>query len=109
MTTNLTFNVTYADLPSDVLAVGRPSPCGLELVLPTKADDGPDDAVNARFWRDKALEGVAKHLMAVAVVSTELGSPHEVEAFIVTEQTTFIASAIHELAGCLNVVGVAPV
>ncbi len=105
---SFSFSVTFAKLPGDVLAVGRPSQSGLELVLTEKADDGPEEATNARFWRDKVLDAVGRHLMAMAVVSHELGSAHEVEPFIVSEECAYIQSTIQELSECLSVVGVVP-
>ena len=105
--TRLLLTIAYADLPPDVLAVGKPIDLGLEVVLTNKAlVEGPDDAGNARFWRDKALAAVGRHLVGMLVVAEEVGGEgHEVEPFVISEEVAYVASAIEELGRCLAVVG----
>jgi hypothetical protein len=98
------FTITFAKLPPDVLAVGKPIVGGLEIVL----DKGRSECTNdvARSWRDLALAAVGKHLVEMLVVADELGGEgHEVEPFVVSERQAYVASTLHDLNQCLSVVG----
>lgn len=47
-------------------------------------------------------------MMAMAVVSYELGSAFKVETFVIGEECAYVSSTIQELSECRSVVGVAP-
>ncbi len=103
-TQTFAFKVTFAKLPPDVLAVGKPTAGGLEIVL----DQGRSDCTDgiATSWRDRALAAVGKHLVEMLVVADELGGEgHEIEAFVVSERQAYVQSTLEDLSQCLGVVG----
>jgi hypothetical protein len=103
--TTLTLRVTFAKLPPDVLAVGKPIVDGLEIVLDKGRSECTDDV--ARCWRDRALAAVGKHLVEMLVVAEELGGGHEIEPFVVGDRQAYVQSTLEDLSQCLSLVGVA--
>jgi hypothetical protein len=96
------FTITFAKLPPDVLAVGKPINRDLEIVLDKGRYECTDSV--ARSWRDRALAAVGKHLVEMLVVADELGGEgHEVEPFVVSQRQACVQSALEDL----SLVGVA--